>query len=154
MSATQNIFGKILVAVDASPRASAVFDAAAALAARFGAELCVLQVITIPPEFPPAAATTQPDSLPAHMQHVATENILALWGRAPHVPKTAPIVEIGQPWRCILETAKRLDVDLIVLGSHGYQGWDRVWATTAAQVANRADRNVFVVHPRKTEGAP
>ncbi len=39
-------------------------------------------------------------------------------------------------------------MDLIVLGSHGYGGIDRLLGTTAAHVANRAERNVLVVHER------
>jgi nucleotide-binding universal stress UspA family protein len=67
--------------------------------------------------------------------------------RAPDLSIAAPIVAIGQqPWRLILTNAQRLGADLIVLGSHGYGGWDRVLGTTAGKVANLADRNVFVVH--------
>jgi len=46
----------------------------------------------------------------------------------------------------ILAQAEKLEVDLIVLGSHGYRGWDRVLGTTAATIANRSTRNVLVVH--------
>jgi nucleotide-binding universal stress UspA family protein len=41
-----------------------------------------------------------------------------------------------------------LDVDLIVLGSHGYYGMDRILGTTAANVANLAHRGVLVVRER------
>jgi nucleotide-binding universal stress UspA family protein len=43
-------------------------------------------------------------------------------------------------------------VDLIVIGSHGYHGLDRVLGTTAARVSNLARRNVLVVHG--LSGAP
>jgi nucleotide-binding universal stress UspA family protein len=138
----------ILVAVDASDRAPTVFDVAAALASKFGGVLRVVQVITIPPEFPAAAAGGEVDALPLYMKQVALENIAKLWKRVPGMTKTESIVESGEPWRVILEVAKRLDVDLIVVGSHGYHGWDHLIGTTAGQVANRAVRNVFVVHER------
>lgn len=143
----------ILVAVDASDRAPNVFDAAVALAAKFGANLHVIRVIAIPPEFPPAAAARHADSLPAQLEAIAIAQMSELTLRAPALSISQPIVAIGQrPWRLILENAQRLNADLIVLGSHGYGGWDRVLGTTAGKVANLADRNVFIVHAR-SEGA-
>jgi nucleotide-binding universal stress UspA family protein len=139
----------VLVAVDASDRAPKVFDTAAEFAAKFGAKLYVIRVISIPPEFPPAAAASHADDLPAHLEQVAIAQLSELTLRAPNLSMPPPIVVIGQqPWRLILENAQRLSADLIVLGSHGYGGWDRVLGTTAGKVANLADRNVFVVHAR------
>ena len=139
----------ILVALDDSVRAAGVFDAAVELATQFGATLHLIRAITIPPEFPPAAAASHADELPAHLERMAIEQLSALIRRAPNVAIAAPIVATGpQPWRLILENARRLDADLIVLGSHGYGGWDRVLGTTAGKVANLADRNVLVVHAR------
>jgi nucleotide-binding universal stress UspA family protein len=66
----------------------------------------------------------------------------------PRVVVESPGVLHGQPWRDIVSTASRLDVDLVVIGSHGYSGWDRVLGTTAGKVANHADRSVLVVHTR------
>ena len=139
---------KIVCALDGSPRAPQVFDAAAELALGFGAELRLLRVITIPPEFPAAGAGSETDTLPAYLTAVAAEQLSELSKRARAIAATAPIVAVGQPWRVILETARAEDVGLIVLGSHGYHGWDRVLGTTAAKVANLADRNVLVVHAR------
>jgi universal stress protein F len=137
----------ILAAVDASDRARSVFDVAAALAAKFGAKLHLLRVISVPPEFPPAAAASHADPLPAHLEEIAIAQMAELTLRAPQLSVSPPIVAMGQqPWRVILENARRLNADLIVLGSHGYGGWDRVLGTTAGKVANLADRNVFVVH--------
>jgi nucleotide-binding universal stress UspA family protein len=145
---TKNMLGKILCALDGSPRATHVFDAAAELALKFGAELRLLRVITIPPEFPAAGAGSEPDTLPAYLTAAAAAQLSGMSKRAARIAITAPIVAAGQPWRVILETARTEDVDLIVLGSHGYHGWDRVLGTTAAKVANLADRNVLVVHAR------
>lgn len=137
----------ILAAVDASERAPHVFDAAAMLAARFGAQLHLLRVLSISPEFPAAAAASHADPLPAHLEQIALAQMSELTLRAPGLSVSPPIVALGQqPWRVILESAQRLNADLIVLGSHGYSGWDRVLGTTAGKVANLADRNVFVVH--------
>ncbi|HEY1536001.1 MAG TPA: universal stress protein [Polyangiaceae bacterium] len=143
-----NMVRKILCALDGSPRAEHVFDAAAELAPKFGAELRLLRVITIPPEFPAAGAGSETDTLPAYLTSAAANQLADFLRRAPTVPAAAPIVAVGQAWRVILETARTEDVDLIVIGSHGYHGWDRVLGTTAGKVVNLADRNVLVVHAR------
>ena len=142
------MLSRILVAVDASAREPAVFDAAAQLAEEFGAALYAVRVVTISPEFPAAAAGSVADSLPGHLMRLATLELTELWKRVPHLQATAPIVVLGQSWRAILEVAQDFEVDLIVLGSHGYKGWDHVLGTTAGRVVNHADRNVLVVHER------
>ena len=48
----------------------------------------------------------------------------------------------------LLQAATRLNADLIVIGSHGHGGWDRILATNAARVADFSDRNVLIVHDR------
>ncbi|HEY5373665.1 MAG TPA: universal stress protein [Polyangiaceae bacterium] len=142
------MLSRILVAVDASVREPSVFDAGAQLAEELGAALYVLRVLTVSPEFPAAAAGSVADSLPAHLTRLAVLELSELWKRAPHLQVTTPIVAVGQPWKVILEVAKDFDVDLIVLGSHGYKGWDHVLGTTSGKVVNHADRNVLVVHER------
>jgi nucleotide-binding universal stress UspA family protein len=138
----------LLVALDGSSRAPGVFDAAAEVARRFGAALYPFRAIFVPPEFPAAGAGSQRDPLPEYLSKEAYEEVLLLAARAPDVAVALPAVRVGQPWRTILELADELDVDLIVLGSHGYHGLDRILGTTAARVANLARRNVLVVHDR------
>jgi nucleotide-binding universal stress UspA family protein len=147
----------ILVALDGSLRAPAVFAAAAELARRFQAELVLLRVIFIPAEFPPAGHMTYMDPLRAQMIRDAEVALGDLASTAPDVRVTPPLVRHGQPWKVILEVSDELYVDLIVMGSHGYHGLDRVLGTTAGKVANLASRNVLVVHthvPPKRDRSP
>jgi nucleotide-binding universal stress UspA family protein len=139
---------RILVALDGSERAAGVFDAGVSLAERFGAYLYPFRAIEVPPEFPAAAAGSKLDPLPSLMTATAMEEMLALaaGAQARNVAVQAPLVRQGQPWRMILEAADELDADVIVVGSHGYHGLDRILGTTAGKVANLARRNVFVVH--------
>jgi nucleotide-binding universal stress UspA family protein len=140
---------RILVALDGSVRAAGVFDAAAELAERFGATLFPFRALDIPPEFPAAAASSRADPLPAFMANAAIGEMLKLAERAPGIDVDRPTAKEGQPWRMILQAAEELDVDLIVMGSHGYHGLDRILGTTAGKVANLAHRNVLVVHNRE-----
>jgi universal stress protein F len=142
------MIGRILVALDGSPRAPLVFEAASEIAARFGAKVVLFRAIAIPPEYPPAAATEHKDLLPQHLTEVARTEMQALAARAPSLAIELRIEPAVQAWRAILRAGDELDVDLIVLGSHGYHGLDRLLGTTAGKVANLAHRNVLVVHAR------
>ena len=150
------MIARVLVALDGSPRAPGVFDAAAEIAARFGATLFPLRALFIPPEFPAAAAGSRADALPNHMSKVAIDDLLRLAERpAPLGVRIAPpTVRVGTPWRLIIEVSDELDVDLIVMGSHGYQVLDRILGTTAARVVNLAQRHVYVVHDRSNGALP
>lgn len=140
---------RILVALDGSERAPGVFAAAAELGVRFGATLHPFRVVSIPPEFPAAAAGTHADPLAAHIINTAMDELRALVRPTPGLFVAEPVVHVGQPWRAILSASETLDADVIVMGSHGYHGLvDRVLGTTAAKVVNLAHQNVFVVHCR------
>jgi nucleotide-binding universal stress UspA family protein len=139
---------KILTALDESPRAPLVFEAATSLAQQLNAEVILLRVLTVPPDLPPAAHT-HPDHLEERLEMQTADELQRLAASAPGVAFSKPVVVEGDPWRQILAVATALNVDLIVLGSHGYHGLDRVLGTVAAKVVNHADRDVLVVHARR-----
>jgi nucleotide-binding universal stress UspA family protein len=140
----------ILAALDDSIRAPAVFRAAVALAKDLGAELFLVRVLSVPPEIP-AAGHSQPDHLEETLGRETRKDLHALMAAAPEVQWGPPIVVQGDPWRSILDVARDLDVDLIMMGNHGYHGLDRVLGTVATKVVNHAYRNVFIVHERTPE---
>jgi nucleotide-binding universal stress UspA family protein len=139
---------KILVGLDGSTRAPGVFQAAVEIGARFRAKVRPFRAVCIPPEFPAAAFGSLSDPLPAHLTKLALEDIARLTAGTVAGDVDPPIVRIGDPARLILEVCEELDVDLVVIGSHGYWGLDRVLGTTAAHVANKSKCNVLVVHER------
>jgi nucleotide-binding universal stress UspA family protein len=154
MAATgPSMFRKALAAVDSSPRAPAVLECALELAERFDGVVHLFRAVTLPAEFP-AAARTEPDDLPERLRQQALEELQALAAGRPRVVVEPPELGAREPWRVILETAQRLGADAIVIGSHGYAGWDRVLGTTASKVANHADRAVLVVHPPRGGAGP
>ena len=139
------MFKKILAAVDGSPRTPEVLRAAVQIADRFDGAVHLFRAVAVPPEFP-AAARNRPDVVPALLEAEAREKLEALARTSSRIVVEAPDLDTPQPWRAILAAAERLRVDLIVIGSHGYHGWDRILGTTAAKVTDHADRNVLVVH--------
>ncbi len=136
----------ILVALDSSARAPGVLAAACEIAEKLGARIVPLRIISIPPDFPPAAHVSAGDPLPSHLRDVALAELDILLAAVPSgVAMDAPRVRVGQPWRAIVDAAEELNADLVVLGSHGYHGADRILGTTAGKVANLCKRSVLVV---------
>jgi nucleotide-binding universal stress UspA family protein len=142
------VIARVLVALDNSSRTEGVFDAACEIAGRFVARLHPLRVVAVSPEFPAAAAGSRADPLSTFLVKMAVDALQQLEVRSPGVSLQAPIVRTGEAWRVILEVGDEFDADLIVIGSHGYKGLDRLLGTTAANVVNMAHRNVLVVHTR------
>lgn len=138
----------ILAALDESDRAKLVFATARLMARALDAQLFLIRVLVIPPDIPPAAHAA-PDGLEAHLERIARAELDERMKDDPHVRFGPPLVVVGDPWRRIVETAKTLEVDLIVVGSHRYHGpMDRVLGTMAAKVVDHADRDVLVVNER------
>ena len=56
------------------------------------------------------------------------------------------MIEAHAPWRGILDTAKAVGADLIVMGSHGRRGLEKVVLGSVAQrVLSHAHLSVFIV---------
>jgi universal stress protein A len=136
---------RILVALDGSPRAPKVLEAATRLAELTGAKLVLYRAITVSPDLPREALVEidvrLEDLLIANarsdLQRIAQELQLDLLEQI--------VTAFATPWDGICRTAKERDVDLIMIGSHGYGAIDRLLGTVAAKVVNHADRNVLVV---------
>jgi universal stress protein F len=145
------VIQSILVALDDSPRASAVFRSAISLARQLGAEIFIIRVLWVPPDIPPAAHV-HPDRVEGILETATREQLRALMSTAPDVRFGAPVVVEGDPWRQILRAGDELAVDLIIMGNHRHHGLERVLGTVAAKVVNHARRDVLVVHANHDSG--
>jgi universal stress protein F len=139
---------RILVAVDASPRAKSLVTAAVDLARRTGARLRLLRAVALPPEIPSNLWAVSPNKAVEGALELAKRDLQELGGSVPPELLEGTSAQIGVAWDAICSTAREQDVDLIVIGSHGYGLVDRVLGTTAAKVVNHADRSVLVLRPR------
>lgn len=136
---------RILVGLDASPRAQGVLDAALDLAKRTGSKLILVRAVGIPIEIPMEAYALPPQSLEGLLQEQAQKYIDMEEAKIPAEFRGGAKAAVGTPWQVVCDVAKQENVDLIMIGSHGYQGLDRLIGTTAAKVVNHADRSVLVV---------
>lgn len=136
---------RILVALDGSQRAPAVLAAAVRLAELTSAKLVLYRAIALVPDIPSelllATTSAVQDTLVAN----ARDQLSGLADQVRPELIEHIVTELATAWDGICRTARDRDVDLIVLGSHGYGGIDRILGTVAAKVVNHADRNVLVV---------
>jgi nucleotide-binding universal stress UspA family protein len=122
---------KILVAVDYSPCSKAALDMALYLARIGGGEVDLLHVFqtpqVIPDEFRVANAASV-RSLTTLLRERAQEDMEALLAAAKHqgVRVGTARLEDGDVANCILQRAEAGNYDLVVLGTHGRTGLQRV----------------------------
>ena len=136
---------RILVALDHGPRSKGVLAAAVDLAKRTGARLRLLRCVGLPPELPANVWALPPAQVTEQLMQNAKKELEEDGAGIPPELYESSTVHVGVPWDTICTVAKEEDVDLIVLGSHGYDILDRIVGTTAAKVVNHADRSVLVV---------
>ncbi|MDX2086470.1 MAG: universal stress protein [Kofleriaceae bacterium] len=136
---------RILVAIDSSPRATTVLDAAGRLAQLTGASLIVFRAIAVPPDLPREILELSDKRLEEILVANARADVERRTRDLPAGTVENIITELATAWDGICRKAREIDADLIVIGSHGYGGIDRLIGTTAAKVVNHTDRNVLVV---------
>ena len=144
---------KILVPTDFSPASRKALHYAPCFANNFGSELTLLHVLE------PATSTTfaglpaAPAFSEAEMAD-AEESLRALVSslRTAGVARVRWTMRTGVATHEIVEAAKELDVDLIVIATHGYTGWKHfAIGSTAERVARAAPCSVLVVREKEHE---
>ena len=139
---------RILVALDHTPRAKEVLANAVDLAKRTNAKLLLLRCVGLPPELPANVWALPPAQVTEQLLQTAKKELSEDGAGIPPELFDKATVHVGVPWDTICSVAKEEDVDLIVIGSHGYDVIDRIVGTTAAKVVNHADRSVLVVRAK------
>jgi universal stress protein A len=147
---------KILVPTDFSPPSGKAFQYALRFAEEFGSELILLHVLE--PATSPALAGLPTGPAFSEEEMADAKKILCdLCGFANSV-RTAGVADVRSTMRTgaatheIVEAAKDLDVDLIVIATHGYTGWKHLCiGSTAERVARAAPCPVLVVREKEHE---
>lgn len=141
---------KMLVGLDGSVRERSVLDAAIALGQKTETKLVLFRCVGLPEAhaLPADLNEMDPAQIPKVLEGEAKKHLEVLGNVVPAELRGGMRVAIGTPWQTIQHAAEQEDVDLVVIGSHGYAGLDRLLGTTAAKVVNHADRSVLVVRNR------
>lgn len=127
-----DLIKKILVALDGSEPADKALDYALDLAAKYSANLVLLGVVprVIVPmvhptievsTIPPVSVVTYSEELKAQHEKVLSEALKKAKKIKPNLKVSTKLVE-GRPADKIVETAKKGNFDIIVMGSRGLGG--------------------------------
>jgi nucleotide-binding universal stress UspA family protein len=149
---------RILCPTDFSDASRHALDFAAAIARWYGSTITVLHVSPVQPVYAFGAAVTV---LPAALlSPVERERLLATMKQSVElelgssVPFATELIE-GSPPAAILERADTLPSDLIVVGTHGLSGFDRlVLGSVTEKVLRKAVCPVLTVPPQVPDAVP
>jgi nucleotide-binding universal stress UspA family protein len=140
------MFRNILVPVDLSDKHSwrKALPAAIAMGEAFGAKL---HLITVVPEFGlPIVGQYFPEGYEEKVRQQTAKQLKAFVAeQVPDAVPTRRIVAEGKIYREILNAAKSIEADLIVMGSHHPELKDYLLGPNAAKVMRHADCSVLVV---------
>ena len=136
----------ILFATDFSPSSEAAIPVVRALAARFASTVHFVHVVA--PEVRTALPMGRPPELDVQQTDAEDEMQLLLagdtWRGIPHTSR----VERGQVSKLLASLVDERNIDLIVLGTHGRRGLEKlVLGSTAEQVIRMAPCPVLTVGP-------
>lgn len=144
------MYSHILIAVDPDQPGSwaEALPAATALARCFSARLTICSVVR------DAEAAVEAQWSPIGYREMLDLTKVRLAKLASGVDGLAVDVEVGTGTirTGLLEVARRIGADLIVLASHVPGMKDHVWAGNAARVARQAECSVFIVRNSNSDG--
>lgn len=141
----------VMAAVDLSDEANQVLEEAKRVAADHGAKLSLITVVKplaqVYGGLDMAAYTQASVNFEREAQKQAEEQLKAL-GAGYGVAAEDVHAVIGAPAPQIVDTAKDLGVDLIVLGSHGKHGLGLLLGSTANGVLHHSECDVLTIRIR------
>jgi universal stress protein A len=140
------LFRKILCPIDFSEHSLAALDVALKVAQQNDAALCLLNVVILPA----GAAGFQPvpmEPYPGLEKERQDELVKLARERIPAAVRYETLVVNGDPADTVLRTARDVDADLIVMGTHGRKGLSRlVLGSVAEQVVRESPTPVLTAH--------
>lgn len=141
-------FERILIAIDFSENSTYAFDCALMLARQFNARLTVMHVINEPIDlrgfYVPHISFEQ---LEKEIEAGATEMMEAFCrDKLSEYKNFETSVVTGIPYEEIIRKAQEIDASLIVVGTHGRTGLDRIiFGSTAARVVRSSPHPVLSI---------
>lgn len=144
---------KILVPTDFSEQAENALKVAAQLAKKHGSDIYLLHMLELP--IPEIDALSTPSALPepmffmklAHQKFEAMMSQNYLEGLTVH-----EVVKNYPSFASVVDTCHELDVDLIVMGSHGASGFKEMFiGSNAEKVVRTSDIPVLVIKSEHAE---
>ncbi|MEJ2692331.1 MAG: universal stress protein [Candidatus Thiodiazotropha sp.] len=139
----------LLAAIDFSDETDQVLTRALVMAGNGAAKLSLIHVIEYSPYLFPADTPLAVDiNLEEQFYDKAKERLDSL-ANSKGISESPRFVEVGSPTYEIVRVAEEHEVDLIVIGSHGRYGLQRILGSTASGVLHTATCDVLAVRIRE-----
>lgn len=140
---------KILVPVDFSECSNKALDYAVAFAGQLGADLTVLHVI--PPYYAVPYGLNQCEEIQAELQQAGQEKLMQLvCDEVPPPLRAKTFLRTGRPATEIIDAARELAADIIIISTHGHTGLKHAFfGSTAEEVVRRAPCPVLTVREKE-----
>jgi nucleotide-binding universal stress UspA family protein len=139
---------RLLVPIDFTDTGDRALDYAIELAAKVGADITVMHAYELPIYgFPDGAmiATAEVATRVSTAAQKALDN--AVDTRKDRGVQLTALLRDGVPWEEIVNVANELQVDMIVIGTHGRRGLSRVLLGSVAEnVIRTSTRPVLTIH--------
>lgn len=135
------MYTKILVGYDGSDRALRAVEEAADLATAVGAHLHLVSATPKKEQIHEIGASSDKQFLSD--SQIARDMLLTVASKFDHLNVTTAAVP-GAPAQVLVEEAKGVDADLIIVGNRHVQGISRVLGSVAEDVAHKAPCAVLI----------
>jgi universal stress protein A len=134
-------YKNILVAVDLSPESKFVLAKAHQMARPYEAEFSLVHIAE------PIIVNGTVDFSGVYFESLMREARKSLvdLGTTEGIPESRLYNSLGNPAKEICNTAKMIDADLVIMGSHGKQGIARLLGSTSRGVSHAIDRDLLIV---------
>jgi nucleotide-binding universal stress UspA family protein len=141
------IFGHILVATDFSESAGRALDLAVEMATKFESELTLVHCWE-PPSYSYGGDLYVPVDLITPIERGANRALEdALVELKKRLPRAKSMLRSGSTWEEILVAASAVHADLIIVGTHGRRGLNRMLlGSVAEKIVRMAEIPVLSVH--------
>ena len=149
---------RILCPIDFSEMSRHAFDRAVGIARCYGATISILHVLPVPsavPAIPYGPEGPGPFGFQTVDRELALAEIPKFLGVGLAGAVDYHILEAPSVHKEILVQTERLDADLVVVGSHGRSGFDRLFlGSVAEKILRTSEVPVMVVPPQADDAAP
>ena len=136
------MYKHILLATDLSEISEEIALKAKALGDLFGSEMTLVHVVEPIPAYGYPGLTVLESPFIEDVKKQLKE-----LGNKIGISESSQIVEVGSIKSQILHIADELDIDLIIVGSHGHHGIGKLLGSTASAVVRSANRDVITLWP-------
>ncbi len=138
-------YKQILIAVDFSPESSKVLEQGIALGKQSGAELSLVHVVEhVASVYTNESSFPEIPDIEKRLTERATANLEKI-KEDYHMPDATYQVRCGAAKHEIVDLAKEINTDLIVIGSHGRHGLQLLLGSTANGILHLATCDVLAV---------